>query len=147
MLPAKRVPVPEKNTLGRNSAWAKRTFNIKLTNNHPRQTAANCKVYVTKIEPQDEYEGPWPLKEIPSLSSGEFIFIPLARYGEARNPKSYPCGDTFFTTHLGSPGHPAFDIGRAYVFTLRATATDFPMSEFHCKLWVNEEGRFRIETA
>ena len=123
----------------------KRTFKIKLSNVHNHKTAANCKVQVTKIEPQDEYTGPWPLKEMPSLAAGDHAFIPLARYGEARDPKKFNCADSFFTTYLGTSGrHPSFDVGRSYVFTLRATAIDSPMCEFDCKLWVDEAGRFRI---
>jgi pimeloyl-ACP methyl ester carboxylesterase len=122
----------------------KRTFNLKLSNMHSYKTATNCKVHVTTIEPQDEFVGPWVLKEIPSLPAGDYVFIPLALYGEARDPEKYNCADSFFTTYLGSPGHPGFDIGKTYVFTLRATAADIPMCEFRCRLWVDSEGRFRI---
>jgi hypothetical protein len=121
----------------------KRTFNIKVSNISSDKTASNCKVHITKIEPQNEYEGPWLLKEIPSLAAGDHVFIPLATYGEARNPTTYNCADTFFTTHIDS-NSPMLDVGKPYVFTLRVTATDSQMSEFRCKLWVNEDGRFRI---
>jgi hypothetical protein len=123
----------------------KRTFNIKLSNVHSHKTATNCKVYVTKIEPQDEFIGPWILTEVTSLPAGDHLFIPLARYGEARDPKKYNCADTFFTTYLHSPGRPALDVGSVYTFILRAVATDSPMYEFRCKLWVDEDGRFRIQ--
>jgi hypothetical protein len=124
----------------------KRTFKIKLSNVHPHKTARNCRVQVVKINPPSGYGlGPWPLKEVESLSSGDHVFIPLATYNEARNREQWDCSDSFFTTYLGSPGHPAFDIKETYIFTLRATADDCPMKEFNCKLRVDEHGRFRIE--
>jgi hypothetical protein len=139
---------PFYSTTGSGLHDIKRTFNVKITNVHPYTTATNCKVHVIKIEPEDnEYKGPWLLKEISSLAAGDHDFIPLARYGEARNPKDYNCADTFFTTFFGSPGHPAFDINHPYIFTLRATAVNSPRCEFRCKLWVDEDGRFRIEKA
>ncbi len=125
----------------------KRTFSIKLSNVHPHKTARNCRVVVTQIEPQEEYVGPWLLKEIPSLAAGDHAFIPLARYGEARDPKKYDCADTFFTTFLGKYGSPSLGVNKVYLFTLRGTAIDNPMCEFRCKLWVGDDGRFHIEEA
>jgi len=138
---------PFVDTTGSGIYDIKRTFKIKLSNIHGHQTTVNCKVRVTAIEPQDEYIGPWLLKEFPSLAAGDHVFIPLARYGEARNPKTYNCADSFFTTYIEDRGRPALDVGKTYIFTLLATGTHSPVCKFHCKLWVNEEGRFRIEKA
>ena len=122
----------------------KRTFKIKLSNVHPANTATNCKVHVTKIEPQTEFEGPWSLTQGLTLAAGDYEFIPLATFGEARNPGSYNCADTFFTVHVEGTC-PLLDADKEYFLTVRATAVDTPLCEIRCKLWVGSEGRFHIE--
>jgi hypothetical protein len=122
----------------------RRTFNIKLSNVHATKTATNCKVHITKIEPQTEYEGPWSLTQGLTLAAGDYEFIPLATFGEARNPKTYNCADTFFTVHVEGTC-PLLDIDKEYFFTLRATAVEIPLCENRVKLWVDNDGRFRIE--
>jgi hypothetical protein len=122
----------------------KRTFNVKLSNNHNSKSAEFCRLHIIKIEPQTEYNGPWTLSEIRSLAAGDHRLVPLAIYGEARNPETTNCADSFFTV-LAEKRQPKLDTDRKYEFLLRATAHDMPLSELHCKLWVDEKGRFRIE--
>jgi hypothetical protein len=124
----------------------KRTFNIKLSNIHGSKAAEFCKLQIIAIENQTEYEGPWILKEWRTLPAGDHEFIPLATYGEARNPKDYNCADSFFVV-LAQPGQLKLNIGKEYIFLLRATAHDIPKREFRCKLWIGEDGRFHIEKA
>jgi hypothetical protein len=66
--------------------------------------------------------GPWTVAEDFGVASGETIFIPLVEYGEARDPRKYPCGDTLFELLPAAPGSPKFDVGKEYVPTLRATS-------------------------
>jgi len=131
-------------TTGRGLHDIRRTFNIKLSNVHPTNTATNCKVHITKIEPQTEFDGPWSLTQGLTLAAGDYEFIPLATFGEARNPESYNCADSFFTVHVEGTC-PLLDADKEYFFTMRATAVDIPMCEIRCKVWVGDDGRFHIE--
>lgn len=124
----------------------KRTFNIKLSNVHDSKSAEFCKLQIVSIENQTEYEGPWILKEWRTLPAGDHDFIPLATYGEAREPQKYNCADSFFVV-LVEPNQPKLDIEKEYIVVLRATAHDIPQREFRCKLWVGNDGRFHIEKA
>jgi hypothetical protein len=122
----------------------KRTFNVKLTNNDVSKSAEFCELTIDKIEHQSEYNGPWSFPEIRSLAAGAYKFIPLATYGEARDPQKYNCADSFFTVLVGKR-QPLLPIGQQYEFSFRATAHDMPPSQVRCKLWVDANGRFRIE--
>ena len=79
-----------------------------------------------------------------TLAAGDYEFIPLATFGEARYPVSYNCADSFFTVHVEGPC-PLLDADKEYFLTLRATAVDTAMSEIRCELWVGGDGRFHIE--
>ena len=54
-----------------------RTFNLKIENTHNQTVASSCKLYVTRIQPQSEYVGPWLLREGFSINAGDHVFIPL----------------------------------------------------------------------
>jgi len=124
--------------------YTKRTFNVKLSNNHDSKSAEFCRLHIITIEPQKEYEGPWTFPEIRSLPAGDHVFIPLAEYGEVRRPEQGKGGDSFFSVLVGK-SQPLLPIEQQHEFLLRATAHDMPPSEFRCKLWVDDKGRFRIE--
>jgi len=119
-----------------------RTFNVKLSNNHVSKSAELCELAIISIEPS-EYNGPWSFPEIRSVAAGGFKFIPLATYGEAREPEKTNNADSFFTILVGKR-QPSLPVDRKYELLLRATAHDMPPRELRCKLWVDEKGRFRI---
>jgi hypothetical protein len=122
----------------------KRTFNLKLENIDRSTPVSDCSVNISAVTPPTDYTGPWPLSQGLSLAAGDHIFIPLVTYGEARDPNKYSCGDTFMT--MGTEkGRPNLDAGTKYTITLRAVAPETAYCEFKCLMWVNDEGRLRIE--
>lgn len=120
----------------------KRTFLVAVKNVHASSNLAQCKISILKIEGQTEYEGPWVLKDDFGLAAGDTIYVPLVRYGEARDPKAYSCADTFFSV-LVDKNAPQLDVDKDYIFTIRATSPRTGPHDFRCKVWV-EDGRFRI---
>lgn len=122
-----------------------RTFNLKLENIDRSSPISDCSVHILSVTPQVDYdESPWLLKNEIGLAAGEYAFIPLVTYGEARDPNKYSCGDTFMT--MGTEkGRPNLDAGTKYTITLRAVAPETAYCEFKCQVWVSEEGRLRIE--
>jgi hypothetical protein len=123
----------------------KRTFLVKVVNHHLSKSAEFFQLAIDKIEPQEECVGPWSFPEIRTLPPKAYKFVELARYGEARDPKKYKCADSFFTVLVENrqPLLPV-DNHQEYRLLLRATAHGMAPGELRCKLWVDENGRFRI---
>ncbi len=128
----------------------RRTFNLKLENIDRQQPISNCAVRILSVIPQTDYDGPWLLRDGVSLAAGDHVFIPLVTYGEAREPDKNPTyGDTFMTMGTAN-GRPCLDVGEEheeYTVTLRATAQNTAFCDFECRVWVDENGRLRIEEA
>ncbi len=122
----------------------RRTFNLKLENTDRSKSVSNCSVQILSVTPPTDYEGPWRLGERLELASGDYVFIPLVTYGEAREPDKGTRGDTFITMGTEN-GRPHLDVGEKYTVALRATAPETSFCEFQCKVWVDENGRLRIE--
>lgn len=122
----------------------KRTFNLKLENTDRNKSVSNCSVQILSVTPPTDYEGPWRLGEGLELASGDYVFIPLVTYGEAREPDKGTRGDTFITMGTEN-GRPHLDVGEKYTVALRATAPGTPYCEYQCRVWVDENGRLRIE--
>ena len=122
----------------------KRTFNLKLENTDRNKSVFNCSVQILSVTPPTDYEGPWRLGEGLELASGDYVFIPLVTYGEAREPDKGTRGDTFITMGTEN-GRPHLDVGEKYTVALRATAPETSFCEVQCKVWVDENGRLRIE--
>ena len=121
----------------------KRTFNLRVDNIDARQNLAHCKLSILSIEPQTEYQGPWVLKDEFGLAAGESIFVPIVRYGEAREPDKFPCSNSFFVVLTESAGVPKLDIDSEHVLTIRATSPRTAFQDFKFKVWV-ESSRLRI---
>jgi hypothetical protein len=122
-----------------------RIFSLKIENIALNGAISNCKISILSITPQTEYEGPWILKEDFSLAAGDYTFIPLASYGEARNPETRNSGDSsiqIFPRLISSPKLSKDDV---HTLTARATGFNSPACEMRCRLWVDEQGRFKIE--
>ena len=133
--------VPKRNLYG----FTKR-FKIEVRNIDRSKTASNCKIQITKIEPESGYRGPWILKEGFALPAGDQIYIPIAQYKQAEKPETYNCADTFIK--LCTEGKaPSLQIETENAITIRATALDSSFSEVQCKLWVDEAGQLRIKNA
>lgn len=120
-----------------------RVLKLRISNSDPRRPLTGCKVQVMSIVPH-EYDGPWILKEGFSLAAGDHDFIPLARYVEPDDIKKSPYGGTFFEI-LAIKNQPKPPSASTHVLTIRATAFESPFFEMQCKLWVDSDGRLRIE--
>ena len=96
------------------------------------------------VTPPTVYEGPWRIMEGLGLAAGDHVFIPLVTYGEAREPDKGTRGDTFITMGTEN-GRPHLDVGEKFTVALRATAPETSFCEVQCKVWVDENGRLRIE--
>lgn len=121
----------------------RRTFCLKLENVSRSRSAQECKVSLLHIEPK-EYEGPWVVDAGFTLAAGDYRYVPLARYREARDPKRFDCADSFIEILPPGPSQPKPSKDRQHVLTLRATAVGSAPTEIQCKVWVSEDGRFRI---
>jgi hypothetical protein len=67
------------------------TDNLKVTNRDRSKPITNCRVAIVDVTPDPlNKKLPWLLHEPFSLSSGDGILIPLATFGESRNPKENP---------------------------------------------------------
>lgn len=119
-----------------------RTLNVKIINNDRTKSLSGCKVKILDISPH-EYNGPWILREDFSLAAGDHIFVPLASYVEADDPKKTPSGSTFFEI-LSTKNRPKPAADGEHVISLRATALDTAYYDLKCKLWVDENDRLRV---
>jgi hypothetical protein len=122
----------------------RRTLSVKIENRDSRRFVSCCKLYLTKIEPQTEYVGPWLLADGFALAAGDHLFVPLVTYGEARDISKFPCGDTFMVLHAIDSTEPKPSAGGEHVLTLRATSMETAPCEFKCTVWVDDGGRLRI---
>lgn len=120
-----------------------RVLKLRISNSDPRRPLTGCTVQIMSIVPH-EYDGPWILKEGFSLTAGDHDFIPLARYIEPDDIKKSPYGGTFFEI-LAVKNQPKPPSASAHVLTIRATALESPFFEMKCKLWVDNDGRLRVE--
>ena len=99
-----------------------------------------------EIEPYSGVTLPRILREGFSLAAGDRTFVPLAQYGEARDPTKFNCADTLIEILGGdrpiaiAHEHPSF-------IKICVTAMSAPFSEKSCKVWVDAKGRFRISRA
>jgi hypothetical protein len=102
-------------------------FKIELCNTDPSKTASQCKVQITKIEPESGYRGPWILAEGLTLASGDQAYIPIVQYGQARQPEITNNADT--AIQVCSTGkQPLLQIDKENILTVRATAPDMPFT-------------------
>jgi hypothetical protein len=133
------------STKGSSIYGVKRTFLLKIENVSSDRKLSGCKVTLLRISPQTEYEGPWLLKDSFDLAAGDHLFIPLASYGEARNPQISDHSDSFILILPESPGSPKPSKRVKHTLVIRATSLDSPVCDLTCGLWVDERGRLRIE--
>jgi hypothetical protein len=129
-----------------NAKWIhdlQKMFNLKVENRDSHKPLSNCKLIVQTITPDPGYRSPWILKEGFSLAGGDHTFVPLASYGEAREPSKTPCADTLMTL-LTRDRMLALGIDTEQLLEIRATSPDSAYCDIKCKLWVDDHGRFRI---
>lgn len=122
----------------------KKTYQVKLENTDPSKAATRCKISILSVEPDTHYTPPWLLKENFYLSAGDSVYVPLVRYGEAREPDKFDCKDTMMTMATDDE-RPILEAQSVYTITLRATAIDAPYCDLRCKVWVDDKGKMRIE--
>jgi hypothetical protein len=120
-----------------------RCYKVRLDNISPDQSVSECKVNLIGIEPTSGYRLPRLLKAGFSLAAGDHAFIPIASYGEAREPAKYNCADTLVVV-AGDGRDLAIQFELPNCFIIRATAIGSPFTELKCYTWVDQDGRFRI---
>jgi hypothetical protein len=121
----------------------RRTFNLKLEN-IGQKALSGCRVIVEATDPRSSIAFPIVLREGITLAPGEDIFIPLVRYGEARQPDTFNCADSFAT--LAAPDEkPLFNVGENALVSLKATGLDTPSYAVQCTIWVDEVGKLRLQ--
>jgi hypothetical protein len=135
---------PYHATRSRNLYQIKRTYSVKVENTGASRTAHNCKVHLLSIRPTTDYTGPWLLEEGFSLAAGDHKFVPIVRYGEAFDPKTYDCADSFIEILPASPMQPTLDKVGVHSLTLRVTGVEAAPSDFDCNVWVSEDGRLHV---
>jgi len=123
-----------------------RQYQIRLDNASQDQSVTHCKVVITDIQPQSGCRLPRLLKEGFSLAAGDHAFIPLASYGEARQPAVSDYADTMIIM-AGSSRETPLQYEEPNVLTIRATALGAPFTELKCYLWVDSQGKFRASTS
>ena len=126
----------------------KKTLKFELSNVDKSMTIFNCKVEITKIEPDFGY-GSWILRENFMLAAGERIYIPIARYSEAYNPKKSDYHDDVIeicmpenTPYLKVP---LLQTEVTNKLTIRATGINIPFCEVQCELSILD-GRMHIKS-
>ncbi len=124
----------------------RRTYNLKVEDTDQSKSLSDCSIHIMEVVPPTDYEGPWLLQDGITLAAGAHTFVPLVTYGEAREPDRYDSGVTFMTVGTAT-GRPNLDVGPKYTVTLRDTALDTAFCDFECRVWVDENGRLRIEEA
>lgn len=122
----------------------RRTFNLKVENTGNAKISA-CRIHLLSIEPQTEYIGPWIIGEGFDLASGDCRFVPLVSYREARNPKVSDYSDSFMEILPSGPGTPKPAKVGTHLLAVRATGMECPARDFRCNVWVDRDGRLRIE--
>jgi hypothetical protein len=123
-------------------------FKVKLENLSTYKAITQGKVQILSIEPFCGYRGPWLIEEGITLAAGDHKLLPLAQYNELREPeKGMKSEDTFLIDSVESRSHhkPLLGTDTEHVLLLRATAFDAPFSDIKCRVWVDKNGRFRIE--
>jgi hypothetical protein len=123
-----------------------RQFAVCVVNQSATQAVSDCKVQIMEIEPYSGVKLPRILREGFSLAAGDRTFIPVAQYGEARDPAKYKCADTLIEI-LGGDRPIAIAYEHPNFIKIRATATGAPFCEKSCKVWVDAKGRLRISHA
>jgi hypothetical protein len=120
-----------------------RQLAVCLVNQNATRAVSDCKVRITEIVPYSGIKLPRTLREGFSLAAGDRAFIALAQYGEAREPSKFNCADTLIEV-LGGDRPIAIAAEHASIMKIRATAIGAPFCEIRCKVWVDAQGRFRI---
>jgi hypothetical protein len=124
----------------------KHTYNLKVTNRDQTKPITNCRVAIVDVTPDPlNKKLPWLLHEPFSLASGDSIFIPLATFGEARNPQQDKPSDTLIQVHSAQADNWFLIELQEHTIGIRVTSHDSGYFDLTCKLWVDNEGRFQIK--
>jgi hypothetical protein len=127
----------------------KRTVHVRLSNNGASRAVGDCKVQITRIEPEFPV-GFWVLKDKFIVTAGDDIYIPLARYSEADDPKKSDYHDSVIEICMpdGMPilRTPRLQTEERNRVTIKATGMDTPPVELRCELWIDEKGQLRVQS-
>jgi hypothetical protein len=140
---------PYKSVKGVALRRMRRTLSLRIENVSADRTIRRIKITVISIEPQDEYVGPWVLKEQLDLAAGEAEFVPLISFGEpytnAKEESRYDSADTFADVLVQASSRPAIPKGTEQIMHLRATGFDTAPYDLRCKVWIDKaDGRLRL---
>ncbi len=124
----------------------KKTLSCEVRNDDPSAHISNCKIEITHIEPEFG-PGSWILRDDFTLSGGERIYMPLARYSEADSISNYH--DNVIEICMPADTQinkmPLLQTKLKNVLTIRATGINTAFYEAKCILWIDEAGRLRIK--
>ena len=98
-----------------------RRFKLRLDNVSLDQSVSDCKVQITDIQPTSGYRLPRILRDGFKLAAGDHAFLPLASYGEARQPAISNYADTTVAIEGGDREIMA-QHEKPNIVTIRATA-------------------------
>jgi len=123
-----------------------RTYNLRILNQDRSKPITSCRASIVDIAPGPALEKlPWALTDYFSLASGDDIYVPLASFGEAREPEKYPCADTLIQVRSPQPDNWFLIDTTEHILKIRVTSHDSGHCEISCKLWVDSHGKFQIE--
>ena len=129
----------------------RRTYFLKVDNIDDERHVSEVKISILRMEPQDEYQGPWELESGFSLAAGDHKFIPFVEYGEANSngysSSAYSRSDSFFVilTKGGIGKQPLGPKAVPQTVLIRATGIGTAPCDYACRVWVQEpDGRLGI---
>jgi hypothetical protein len=125
-----------------------RTLFVGVKNTDAKSFISNCELH---LEIPEDSGKKWHLLEKGfTLNSGEEKFVPVAYHYEYTKPSENTVHRIIFSVPItgGYYGvtQPWLPIGTHFL-VLRATATETKRWEITCKIWVDEQGKLRLEKA
>jgi hypothetical protein len=125
-----------------------RTFYLRVENHDRHKPLTNCKVDITNVTPIPcpDRGMPWTLEQDFSLAAGEHKFIKLAQYEEATEVDlEFRWREKLMVIFSHDPKNWLLLEIKEQTLEIRATSPDSGYCDIKCKLWVDENWRFRIE--
>ena len=117
-----------------------RTYYIKVENIDNEKHVPGIKLSILRIDPQDEYIGPWELEFGFSLAAGDHKFVPLVQYGEASSTgyssSAFSRSDLFFVvvTKGGIGKQPTGPKAAPQTILVRATGFGTAPCDYACRV-------------
>jgi hypothetical protein len=125
-----------------------RTLSVGVKNTDRKSFISNCELHLEI--PEDRGKEWYLLEKGFTLNPGEEKFVPVAYHYEYTKPSESTVHRIIFSVPIAGAYYgvapPWLPIGTHFL-VLRATATETKPSEITCKIWVDEQGKLRLEKA